>query len=128
MSLQSFAMPLKTWGNLKDSLIKQWDLEEKRRENVESIAHDLKTPLTIVSTYSEALIDGAVKEEKIKDYIGVIKRNNERALILLDDMNKISNIENPNFILEPIEINIIEFSKLKEKRLQTFMWWKRNRL
>lgn len=101
--------------NLKDSLIKQWDLEEKRRENVESIAHDLKTPLTIVSTYSEALIDGAVKEEKIKDYIGIIKRNNERALILLDDMNKISNIENPNFILEPIEINIIEFLKLKEK-------------
>lgn len=101
--------------NLKDSLIKQWDLEEKRRENIANIAHDLKTPLTIVNTYSEALIDGTVKEEKFKDYIEVIKRNNERALILLDDMNKISNIENPNFVLDPIEINIIEFLKLKEK-------------
>lgn len=101
--------------NLKDSLIKQWDLEEKRHENISNIAHDLKTPLTIVSTYSEALIDGTVKEEKFKNYVEVIKRNNERALILLDDMNKLSNIENPNFVLEPIEINIIEFLKLKEK-------------
>ncbi|WP_159436051.1 HAMP domain-containing sensor histidine kinase [Anaerosalibacter sp. Marseille-P3206] len=101
--------------NLKDSLIKQWDLEEKRRENIANIAHDLKTPLTIVSTYSEALIDDTVKEEKFKDYIEVIKRNNERALILLEDMNKISNIENPNFILEPVEINIVKFLKLKEK-------------
>jgi signal transduction histidine kinase len=101
--------------NLKNSLIKQWDLEEKRRENIASIAHDLKTPLTIVNTYSEALIDGTVMEDKFKDYIEVIKRNNERALILLDDMNKISTIENPNFALDPIEINIIEFLKLKEK-------------
>ena len=101
--------------NLKNSLINQWDLEQKRKENISNIAHDLKTPLTIVSTYSEALIDGAVNEDKFKDYIDVIKRNNKRALILLDDMNKISNIENPNFILEPIEINIIEFLKLKEK-------------
>ena len=101
--------------NLKDSLIKQWDLEEKRRENIASIAHDLKTPLTIVNTYSEALMDDTVKEDRVKDYIEVIKRNNERALILLEDMNKVSNIENPNFILESTEINIIEFLKLKEK-------------
>ncbi|WP_121956943.1 histidine kinase dimerization/phospho-acceptor domain-containing protein [Petrotoga sp. 9PWA.NaAc.5.4] len=101
--------------NLKDSLIKQWDLEEKRQENISNIANDLKTPLTIISTYSEAIIDGTVKEEKLKDYIKVIKRNNERALILLDDMNKISNIENPTFILEPIEINIAEFLKLKKR-------------
>ncbi|WP_313758125.1 HAMP domain-containing sensor histidine kinase [Tissierella sp.] len=101
--------------NLKDSLIRQWDIEEKRRENIESIAHDLKTPLTIVNTYSEALIDGTAKEDKFKDYIDVIKRNNERALILLDDMNKLSSIENPNFVLEPIEINIAKFLELKQK-------------
>ncbi|WP_053957248.1 sensor histidine kinase [Inediibacterium massiliense] len=101
--------------HLKDSLIKQWDLEEKRRENIENIAHDLKTPLTIVNTYSEALIDGIVQKDKFKDYIEVIKRNNERALVLLEDMNKISNIENPNFILEPREINMVEFLKIKEK-------------
>ena len=101
--------------NLKDSLIKQWDLEEKRKENIANIAHDLKTPLSIVNTYSEALIGGMVKEEKFNDYIKTIKRNNERALTLLHDMNKIFNIENPNFALEPIEINIAEFLKLKGK-------------
>src|SRR5690606_16776524 len=70
--------------NLKNSLIKQWELEQNRRENIANIAHDLKTPLTIISTYSEALMDGNIKQNKFKDYVEVIKRNNGRALILLD--------------------------------------------
>lgn len=101
--------------NLKDSLIRQWDLEEKRRENISNIAHDLKTPITIINTYSEALIDGAVKEDKFKDYIKVIKRNGERALILIQDMNEVSSIENPDFTLDYVDVNIVEFLKLKEK-------------
>lgn len=101
--------------NLKNSLIKQWELEQNRRENIANIAHDLKTPLTIISTYSEALMDGNIKQNKFKDYVEVIKRNNGRALILLDDMNKISNIESPDFILEPIDVNIVEFLNVKEK-------------
>jgi signal transduction histidine kinase len=101
--------------NLKDSLTKQWSLEQSRRENIANITHDLKTPLTIVSTYSEALMDNDIKGDKLKDYIEVIRRNNQRALVLLDDMNKISNIESPDFILNPIDVNIVEFLKLKEK-------------
>ena len=106
--------------NLKNSLIKQWDLEEKRRENISNIAHDLKTPLTIVNTYCEAIIDGIVDENKALNYINVIKRNNERALALIEDMNKISNIENPNFSIEFTSVNIVEFlnSKIQE---YTFM-------
>ena len=53
--------------NLKNSLIKQWELEQNRRENIANIAHDLKTPLTIISTYSEALMDGNIKQNKFKD-------------------------------------------------------------
>ncbi|GFN34893.1 HAMP domain-containing sensor histidine kinase [Tepidimicrobium xylanilyticum] len=101
--------------NLKESLIRQWKLEEKRRENIANIAHDLKTPLTIVNTYVEAMLDGTVKEEKIKDYLEVIKRNNERALILLVDLNTLSDVENPDFTLNPVEVNIIDFLNSKEK-------------
>lgn len=101
--------------NLKNSLIKQWDLEEKRRENIANIAHDLKTPLTIVGTYTEALLDGIIKKEKTNEYLEVIKRNNSRALVLLKDLNNVSNIENPNFSLKPIKVNIVEFIKSKEK-------------
>lgn len=101
--------------NLKDSLTEQWSLEQKRRENIAGIAHDLKTPLTIVNTYAEALTDGNVKDDKFKDYTEVIRRNCERALILIDDMNKISTIESPDFTLNPTGVNIVEFLKTKEK-------------
>lgn len=100
---------------LKDSLIKQWDLEEKRRETTASIAHDLKTPLTVINTYSEALIDGDMDEHKLKEYIRVIKRNNERALDLLEDMNRAASIENTDFALFPRDADIAEFLDLKKE-------------
>lgn len=102
-------------ATLKESLIRQWNLEERRRENIASIAHDLKTPLTIVNTYTEAMLGGTVKEEKFGDYLEVIKRNNERALILLMDLNTLSSVENPDFTLEPVEVNIVDFLSSKEK-------------
>jgi len=101
--------------NLKESLIRQWDLEEKRRENIGNIAHDLKTPLTIVNTYTEAILDGTVKGERIREYLEVIKRNNERALALVMDLNTLHNIENPDFILHPMEVDIVDFLNSKEK-------------
>lgn len=100
---------------LKDSLIKQWDLEEMRRETTASIAHDLKTPLTVINTYSEALMDGDMEEHKLKEYIGVIKRNNERALCLLEDMNRAASIENMDFNLYPGDVNLAEFLDLKRE-------------
>lgn len=101
--------------NLKDSLLRQWQLEQDRKEYIASIAHDLKTPLTIVNSYSEALIDGNIGKDRFKDYLKAIKRNNERALTLLKDLNTLSNIDNPDFMLKPIEVDIVDFINSKEK-------------
>ena len=43
---------------LKDSLLRQWQLEEERKEMVAAIAHDLRTPLTIIHGHVEGLLDG----------------------------------------------------------------------
>ena len=33
---------------LKESLMKQWELESARKEQMGALAHDLKTPLTVI--------------------------------------------------------------------------------
>ncbi|MFR3272355.1 MAG: hypothetical protein ACLTPJ_13600 [Faecalimonas sp.] len=43
---------LETFGKmrdtLKESLMKQWELESARKEQMGALAHDLKTPLTVI--------------------------------------------------------------------------------
>lgn len=40
---------------LNDSLSKQWGMEEARKEQIAALAHDIKTPLTIIKGNSELL-------------------------------------------------------------------------
>ena len=51
---------LQTMGQqLTDSLQRQWQLEQQRTEQVAALAHDLKTPLTIIQGNAELLAEGA---------------------------------------------------------------------
>ena len=51
---------LQTMGQqLTDSLQRQWQLEQQRTEQVAALAHDLKTPLTIIQGNAELLAEDA---------------------------------------------------------------------
>ena len=51
---------LQTMGQqLTDSLQRQWQLEQQRTEQVAALAHDLKTPLTIIQGNAELLAENA---------------------------------------------------------------------
>lgn len=99
---------------LKKSLTRQWTLEEKRRENIKAIGHDLKTPLTIIKISAESLANTDLSDEK-SAYVDIIARNNDRALKLLANMRELSNIEDPNFSLAPSLANIAQVIDLKIK-------------
>ncbi len=49
------------------------DYEKRRNLMISDIAHDLRTPITTVSGYAQALADGLVKEEDIKSYLEAIR-------------------------------------------------------
>lgn len=52
---------------LKASMKKQWDLEEARRMQISALAHDIKTPLTIVKGNAELLTETEENDEQ-KEY------------------------------------------------------------
>lgn len=59
---------------LKVSLKKQWDLEQARREQISALAHDIKTPLTIVRGNADLLSETEQTEEQ-KEYTGYIAQS-----------------------------------------------------
>ena len=50
---------------LKKSLVSQWHMEKARQEKISALAHDLKTPITIVRGYNELLLESTLKEEDL---------------------------------------------------------------
>ncbi|MGE6537953.1 sensor histidine kinase [Bacillus luti] len=85
---------------LKNSLYVQWKLEQERRDMVASIAHDLRTPLTIILSHVEVLMEPMPNNQKrLHHYLQTIKNNTERVLHLTEEMRRISEVDNPDFTL-----------------------------
>jgi len=99
---------------LKDSLLRQWQLEEERKEMVAAIAHDLRTPLTIIHGHVEGLIDGGARNpERFDRYLQTIFSSTQRSIRLIDQLNEVSAIGRQSFSMEPKVVNIAEFIEHK---------------
>lgn len=62
---------------LKRSLEKQWRLEQTKKEQTSALAHDIKTPLTIIRGNAELLGDSGLTDEQ-RDYTRYILKNTDR--------------------------------------------------
>lgn len=96
---------------LKRSLSAQWRMEEERRSMTEALAHDLKTPLSLILGYAEALLDdpGANLTAKQARYLGIIRENAEKSSSLVRRMQYISELESDGLPVRPVEVRIGPF-------------------
>ncbi len=58
-------------NNLKSSLEKQWSTEQLQREQIAALAHDLKTPLTVIQGNIDLISETELDEEQ-RLYVGYI--------------------------------------------------------
>ncbi|EIE5877926.1 HAMP domain-containing histidine kinase [Listeria monocytogenes] len=99
---------------LQKSLSAQWKMEQERIEMVESLAHDLKTPLSIILGYSESLLESNTEDqEKTYRYLSVIKRNSEKSSELVQRMQYTSDLERNTPKAQLISTNLAKFLKQK---------------
>lgn len=99
---------------LRESLYNQWKMEEERKEIIKAIAHDLKTPITIIQGHVEVLLEGSINNpQRVEKYLKTIQCNTERMGRLIGDMNIASEIETQGFSLNPVSIDIVEFLENK---------------
>lgn len=74
--------------------------EQIRRDFSANVSHELKTPLTTIKGFGELLENGIfTKKEDVKKYGGMIYRESERLLYLINDIIRLSQIEEQEHVL-----------------------------
>ncbi|WP_313340117.1 HAMP domain-containing sensor histidine kinase [Sedimentibacter sp.] len=96
--------------------LKQEELDTKRKEMTDALAHDLKTPLSIISGYAQNLQDN-VHTEKRAHYTGHILSNVHRMDEIIKKMLEMSKLSSDSF-----EINIedVSLNDISEKIINRY--------
>lgn len=81
-------------------------LELQRSEFSANVSHELKTPLTSINGYAEMMKSGFVKDEDVKRFGGIIYDEGQNLLNMIDDIIKISKLDESYDQLELEEVNI----------------------
>ncbi len=83
--------------------------ENIRRDFTANVSHELKTPLTVIKGYGEMFGSGMINgSENVKKYGRVIERESQRLLFLINDIIRLSEIEERDeFIYQPVNLKSI---------------------
>ncbi len=82
--------------------------ENYRKEYMGNISHELKTPLFTVQGYILTLLDGAMKDKKVrKKYLQGANRGVERLVHIIKDLDMITQLESGGLVLKRADFNIV---------------------
>jgi len=70
--------------------------EEMRREFTANVSHELKTPLHSISGCAEIIKNGLVKPEDLPQFIDQIYAEAQRLIVLVDDIIRLSRLDESN--------------------------------
>ncbi len=96
---QIIASPVMQDGHLGGAVVVILDVTEReqreslRREFTANVSHELKTPLTAISGTAEILENGMVKPEDVGHFAGNIHREAGRLIELVNDIIKLSRLD-----------------------------------
>ena len=121
---QFLANPVRQHGQIVGAVILLMDVTERmeqeamRREFTANVSHELKTPLTSISGYAEIIEAGIVKEEDISRFAGKIHEEAMRLLTLVNDILKISRLDEDVDLPEKESVDLYSLSEQILSRLQ----------
>lgn len=105
---------------LKDNERLKLEYEENRKALIANISHDLKTPITSIQGYIEAIADrNDLSQEKIQKYFKIIYNNTEYMNKLIDDLFLFSKLDMQKleFNFEKISIKPFLYDIMEEFKL-----------
>lgn len=116
-NLQQTLLQLQTANSRLEKDIEQKKrLLAERKELVDNLSHEMKTPLGIIRAYAEGLLDEA-DEEKRQKYSEVIVAETERMNVLITTLLDLSALENGASRLFPERFDFVEFLETVAGRL-----------
>lgn len=127
-TLDEVSKEVEEWANENEKEIELLRQDEQfRREFLQNLSHEFRTPIFAIQGYVETLLNGALEDSAVnKKYLEKAGRNIERLSNLLKDLEEISKLERGELPLNKTSFVIQEvvkevFETLAEKSSNQFI-------
>lgn len=104
-------------GNDFISRVEDEEIVKLRKEFSANVSHELKTPLTSISGYAEIMKSGMVNREDMIIFSERIYKEASRMIALIDDIIKLSKLDEDSVELEREEVDLYELCQDIAERL-----------
>jgi two-component system phosphate regulon sensor histidine kinase PhoR len=121
-SIDEVREDVEKWGEKRNEEIELLKKNEAyRKEFLQNLAHEFKTPIFAIQGYVDTLLNGAMEDPAIgKKFLENAARNVERLVNLINDLDEISTLERgeqllykQNFIIQDLIREIFESLSIK---------------
>lgn len=85
--------------------------ERMKAELITNVSHDLKTPLTAITTYVELLKKEDITEEERKSYIETLEKKSARMKVLIEDLFDLSKANSNDVTLDISKVDVVNLMK-----------------
>jgi two-component system, OmpR family, phosphate regulon sensor histidine kinase PhoR len=101
--------------------------EDYRKEFLQNLSHELKTPIFAIQGYVDTLLNGALENPEVnKKFLGSTSRNIDRLVNLVSDLDEISKLESgeqlliqENFVVQDLLYEVYESLEITAKEKNT---------
>jgi signal transduction histidine kinase len=94
--------------------------QQTMKDLLANVSHELKTPLTSIQGFSQAILDGMVSsEDDVKEYSRLVNEEANRMRALVDDLLLLSQLESGQVSMERGRVDI---AQILTHTLERFQW------
>lgn len=101
----------KIQNGFKKAVEEEVKSQRLKTELITNVSHDLKTPLTAITTYVALLKKEDITEEERKSYIDTLEKKSLRLKVLIEDLFEVSKATSNNITLDLMDVDVINLMK-----------------
>lgn len=92
--------------NMNDMAEELGKLETMRKDFIANISHDIRSPLTSIKGFVQAILDGTIPYENQDKYLNIVLDETERLSYLTNNILLLTKMENQQVVLDKIPFDI----------------------
>ena len=91
-----------------DTAIELENLEEVRKSFLSNASHELRSPITSIQGFLQAIIDGTIEQDDYMHYIKIVHDETKRLSDVINSMLNLSRLESGNFPVSSVIFDVNE--------------------
>lgn len=126
-SIDEVREDVEKWAEQKKQEVEMLQKNEAfRKEFLQNLSHELKTPIFAIQGYVDTLLNGALENPEVnKKFLNNTSRNVDRLVSLVDDLDEISKLEmgalqlnKTNFVIQDVTKEVFDSLSIKAEEKQ----------